>query len=158
MLSDAAKKLIEHELLLISDADVVLWAVQELGRKPESAADPDICELASLPTQPSSKCEAASELLRAAVARAHPEFDSGSAEAETHARTAFLTHCNRLLAEELTPYQFCRVINPIEQQYDFPSWLGDFFNQCDWCEPESKRRDFTHLVDYAKRYIEKDAV
>ena len=37
------------------------------------------------------------------------------------------------------------MINPIEQLYSFPDWLGNMYNVCDWIEPETKPVECSHL-------------
>ena len=153
MLSELEKRLIEHGLFMVSDSDLVCWAVSVLESDATLSADPNIVELASLPTSPPRLCESAGSLLWAAVQRAHPRFDPSSPEAEAYARKAFEQLCSRLVAGEIRPYEFCRVITPIEELFDFPPWLGEFFAHCDWCEPESSRSDFSHLIEYAGQYL-----
>lgn len=157
MLSELEKRLIEHELLMLSDSELVRWAVAVLESNAPASTDPDIVNLASLPTSPPRLCESAGSLLRVAVQRAHPRFDPSSHEAEAYARKSFVQFCSRLVAEEIRPYEFCRVISPIEQLFEFPLWLGEFFNHCDWCEPESSRSDFSHLIEYAAQYVREHA-
>jgi hypothetical protein len=55
--------------------------------------------------------------------------------------------CERYLAGEIPPYDLCRLVSPIEQVFDFPRWLGNLYNACDWIEPETKREDVPHLED-----------
>jgi hypothetical protein len=153
MLSEPEKRLVERELEIASDVDLVRWAMSALADDAALALDPDIVELASLPTGDVRKCESALALLRRAVLASNPGFELSSKEAEAHAREAFIVFCRRFVAGDLGPYEFCRVVNPIEQLFDYPPWLGNFYNECDWCEPESTRRDFDHLVEYAARYV-----
>jgi hypothetical protein len=153
MLSELEKRLIEHELFMVSDSDLVCWAVSILESDAPLSADPDIVELASLPTSPPRLCDSAGSLLRGAVQRAQPRFDPSSPEAEAYARESFVQFCSRLVAGEIRPYEFCRVINPIEQMFEFPLWLGEFYDHCDWCEPESSRGEFSDLIEYASKYV-----
>jgi hypothetical protein len=153
MLSEPEKRLIERELGMISDVDLVGWAVASLVDDGVLASDPDIVELASLPTSSPRGCEPALMLLRRAVRTNHPDFDISSKEAEVHARAAFLAHCKRLVSDELRPYEFCKVVGPIEESFNYPAWIGKFYDHCDWCEPQSIRSDYDHLIQYAARYL-----
>jgi hypothetical protein len=153
MLSDPQRRLIERELEMVSDADLVRWAMSAIEHDPQLASQPDIVELASLPTSNPRKCESAGMLLRRAVLDSDADFDISSREAEAHARAAFLILCEKFVGSEMRPYDLCKMVSPIEQLFDFPEWLEDFFNACDWCEPESTRGDFDHLVEYAAQYI-----
>lgn len=156
MISEVAKKLVEAELLLVSDSELVQWAIAELERCDEP--DSDLAELASLRTATRADLKPAQFLLRSAISRLDPEFDLRSPAAEAHAKRAFLRHCHRLIAAEISPYTFCRVVGPIEHCFGHPRWLADFYSCCDCCEPESTRHQFDHLVEYAERYVEASAV
>jgi hypothetical protein len=153
MLSEPEKRLIERELEMASDVDLVQWAMSALADDAALASDPDIVELASLPTGSVRKCEPALVLLRRAVLASNPAFELSSKEAEAHACTAFVALCRRFVVGDLRPYQLCRVIGPIEELFDYPPWLGRFYDECDWCTPESTRSDFDHLIEYAARYV-----
>ena len=152
MLSEVQKRFIEYELCIASDADLVTWAVEVLEADAPEASNPDIVEIASLPAQPRLDDDAG-KLLRATVRRDTPEFACSSAEAEAHAKETFRTLCARFVAGDVRPYQLCRVVSPIEQMFDYPSWIGDFPDHCDWCEPESKRAEWPALVQYAEVYL-----
>ena len=153
MLTELEKRLIERQLNMISDVDAVRWAVDALVDDAQFASDPAIVELASLPTAKPRQCESSLNLLRKAVSRASPQFDTSSLQAETHARVTFRALCAKLVAGEVRPYDLCKVVTPIEDLFDFPRWLGDFYNHCDWCEPQHTAADFPHLIDYAARYV-----
>ncbi len=47
------------------------------------------------------------------------------------------------------------MINPIEQIYDFPKWLGNIYNACEWIEPDTLPVDCKHLEDEIKDCLNK---
>jgi hypothetical protein len=156
MLSDLEQRLVHREMEMLSDVDLVRWARGAIRQDDAVGADPDIVELASLqfgnPRLPEAR-----GLLRGAVMRANPHFDIRSADAQACGRRAFFQVCRRYLAEDLPPHELCRLVGPIEQTFDYPVWLGDFYNQCDWCEPKSTRSDFDHLAEYVTQFLAENA-
>ena len=156
MLSELEQCLVHRELEMLSDADLVRWARAAIRQDDGVAVDPDIVELASLQFGHPRLGEALG-LLRSAVARADPNFDIRGADAQAYGRAAFIQVCRRYLAEDLPPHELCRLVGPVEQTFDYPAWLGDFCNQCDWCEPGSTRTDFDYLAEYVSRYVAENA-
>jgi hypothetical protein len=152
MLSVLEQRLLQREMEILSDADLVRWARATVRDDGALATDPDFGELASLQFANPRLTEAKS-LLRAAVNRANPEFTTSSFDAQAFGRACLLDACRRFLAEDLPPFELCRLVSPIEQTFDHPVWLGDLLNQCDWCEPSSTRRHFGHLVEYVITFV-----
>jgi len=154
VLSEAEKRLIEHRLSMISDAGLVEWARDCVAGNHAGGDDALIIELASIPPARRDLLSEAGTLLEATVRGANPDFDPTSSEAEDHARRAFVRHVQQLLDGDLSIHQFCVAITPIEESFDFPRWLGDFFDKCDWSEPDSQAHTFPHLFDYARKYLD----
>jgi hypothetical protein len=156
MLSDLEQRLVYREMEMLPDDDLVRWARAAIRQSDAMATDPDIVELASLQLGSQRRGDALA-LLRRAVARANPSFDMKESEAQAFGRAAFVQVCRRYLAEDLPPHDVCRLIGPIEQTFDYPAWLGDFYNQCDWCDPGSTRSDFEHLAAYVTQFLAENA-
>src|SRR5690242_12708663 len=152
MLSDLEQRLLQREMEVVSDADLVRWARAAIRDDSALAADPDVGQLASLQFGNPRLTEALT-LLRSAVSRANPEFSTRSPDAQAFGRACLLDVCRRFLAEGLAPFELCRLVGPIEQTFDHPAWLGDLYNQCDWCEPSSTRSHFGHLVEYVTTFL-----
>ena len=152
MLSLLEQRLVESEMELLSDGDLVRWARAAIREDDDIGGEPDIVELASLQFGNQRLAEARG-LLRSAVIRANPDFDLKAPSAQAHGRAAFLQFCSRFLADGLRPYDLCRLVSPIEQAFDHPAWLGDFYDHCDWCEPESTRSHFAGLVEYVEQFV-----
>jgi hypothetical protein len=156
MLSLLQQHLVQREMEILSDADLVSWARAALRQEGPVASDPDIVELASIQFG-NPRLSEARALLRSAVLRSSPDFDMTAREVQASARAAFIALCARFIAEDLPPYDFCRVVHASESAFDFPAWLGDFYNQCDWCDQHSTRSDFAHLIEYARRFVAENA-
>jgi hypothetical protein len=152
MISDLERRLVERELEMLSDVDLVRWARAAIRRDDPVASDPDVVELASLQFG-NPRLNEALGLLRSAVIRANPHFDIRGPEPQAHGRAMFIQVCRRYLDENLPPYELCRIAEAIEPVFDYPSWLGDFWNQCDWCEPNSTRSQFGHLEEYVTQFL-----
>jgi len=152
MLSVLEQRLVEREMELLSDADLVRWARAVIHQDDVAGSDPDIAELASLQFANPRLVEART-LLRGAVVRANPQFDLKAPTSQAHGRAAFVELCRRFLSDDLRPYELCRLVAPIERTFDYPDWLGDFFNHCDWCEPESTRSHLPGLVEYVTQFV-----
>lgn len=144
---------IESYLNIATPADIIAWAEELIATGDDLAFDRDVLELASLPAGSARKAAEAEPLLEAIVKRLLPDLRLRSAEVEAYARECLQRWCKRLIAEEITPYKFCRIVHPIEEGFRYPSWLGDFYNQCDWIEPGHEPADARHLYRYAEEYL-----
>ena len=144
---------VESAIGAASNADAIRWAEGVLETGHELAFDPDLLELASLPIGNARKEEQAPSLLNSLVERCLPAFRISSKESEEHAKECFRRVCQRLLDGDVGPYDLCRMVDPIEQAFEFPDWLGDFYSHCDWIEPSSQPVDCRHLYEYAEQYL-----
>jgi hypothetical protein len=152
MISELEQHLVRRELEMLSDADLVRWARAAIRQDDAVAADPDVIELASLRFG-NPRLDKALGLLRSAVTRANPNFDIRASEPQAYGRAMLVQICRRYLDEDLPPYEVCRVVGAIEGLFEYPSWLGDFNNHCDWCEPSSTRSHFDHLAEYVAQFL-----
>jgi hypothetical protein len=152
MLSVLEQRLLQREMEILSDADLVRWARGAVRDDGTLAADPDLDRLASLQFG-NPRLTEAKNLLRSAVNRANPEFSTSSPDAQAFGQACLVHACRRFLAEELPAFELCRLVGPIEQTFDHPTWLGDLYNHCDWCEPSSTRSQFGHLVEYVTTFV-----
>jgi hypothetical protein len=144
---------IEAYLNVAGPVEMIQWAEERIASGDDLAFDSDVLELASLPAGDPRKREEAAPLFHRIVQRHVPGFSVATPETEAYAQECLQRWCARFLDEELTPYQFCRIVHPIEEGFNFPAWLGDFYNQCDWIEPNYQPVDARHLYDYAQRYL-----
>ena len=145
---------IEYNLAMRSDRDLVEWAVHELASAGALADDPGVIQLAGLV---GTETDQARSVLARICARACPSMSLLSPEAERLAQRGLWRVCIRYLAGDIEPYELCRVVSPIEDVYNFPSWLGDLYNTCDWVGPSTRRAEVPHLAEEAanrKRELE----
>lgn len=149
----ATRMLVEFELGAVSGAELVLWAIGLLSDGDSLADDLAIIELAGLPTGRKFGTEPAGALLREAVGRRHPTFSVRSEQAESLAMQVFFDQGRRLLDGYIRPFDFCGPVSAIEALYDFPAWLGDAYNHCDWCEPDSETALFSHLLEFVAAHL-----
>jgi hypothetical protein len=156
MISNLEQLLVQRELEMLSDADLVRWARGAIRQEDAVASDPDVVELAALQFGNSRLGEALG-LLRSAVTRANPYFEIRGPESQAYGRAMFVQVCRRYLNENLPPYELCRIVESIEPVFDYPAWLGDFWNRCDWCEPNSTRGQFDHLAEYVTQFLAENA-
>lgn len=49
------------------------------------------------------------------------------------------------------PVTVCRMVSLIEDKFDYPAWLGELYNVCDWCEEDSSRENFRAVGEEAER-------
>jgi len=58
-----------------------------------------------------------------------------------------------LLDGHTSVFAFFRLVERIENHFDFPPWLGDLANACDWCDPASSFATHPHLYEDVKRHL-----
>ena len=112
------------------------------------------CDLISLnDKEPSELCRVR-ELLASLIAVLFPEFDLSDASSEVMARELFTRRLESYRDEGCTPWELCRMVQPIEQRFEFPEWLGDMYGACDWIEPNHQAADCRHLAGCATETLQ----
>ncbi|HEV2506862.1 MAG TPA: hypothetical protein VGV39_27570 [Mesorhizobium sp.] len=138
--------LIAREINAISDLDIIIWA--NCHRASESYADDaDFLDLTRSNPRNESNLGRARQHLGELVRRRFPAFSLTSKEGEEIARSIFLRRIEGYLEDASKPFQTCLMLAPIESLYDYPEWLGDFDNGCDWIDQHTRREDAQHLHD-----------
>jgi hypothetical protein len=143
--------LVEHELGAVSDAQLISWACEVLCGSDALAKDSTVTDLAALDSHRDSDLELAGGFFRQVVQRHFPDFQFQSPDGIRWARETIKRRCEDYLERRITPCEFCSVVSPVEQHFDFPQWLGDLFNACDWVDGHTKREDVPYLEDEARR-------
>jgi hypothetical protein len=143
--------LVEYELGVATDAQLIEWACEALLVDDTIAKDQVLIKLAALLPQVRSEIEIAGEYFRRLIAWHFPEFSLQSPEGLQLARAILKRRCEQYLQGLITPYELCSVVSPTEQHFDYPAWLGNLYNACDWVAPSTKREDVPHLVEEATR-------
>jgi len=136
---------IGYEVSYFADEDLIKWAIEYLPNSEYFSDDPDLIELVSINTKMKHEVEKAGTYLKAFVNKQWLEYTLKNAKSEMYAKKYFKDRLREYLAGNCTPYDVCRMISPIEQIYDFPGWLGDMYNACDWVGPDTMPVDCRHL-------------
>ncbi|RAZ89125.1 hypothetical protein DPM33_19375 [Mesorhizobium hawassense] len=149
---DPLTVLVAREMDAVSDVDVVAWAGCHAA-PPSYAEDSDYQELLrSNPRNPLALGKAHGHLT-SLVARVFADFDPSSAQAGEMARRLFLRRIRSYLHSDLEPLQICRMIPPIEERYDYPYWLGNLYDVCDWMDARTTRDQALHLRDAIEQIL-----
>lgn len=134
--------MIAYELGAIRERDVIDWAAQQLALG-LYAGLPTVGYLASLD---SGQADEVRTTLRRVCEAADPHFVVRSPEGEALARDLLAGIELKYLAHHIRPYELCRLVTPIEDAYDFPVWLGNLYDACDWIEPETTVDEAPYLA------------
>lgn len=136
--------------------DLEDWAESELRK---DNPHPDACELFNL-----SRHDAAEHALR--LAKEILGFTPVSEKGEEWAIELLSQNCARLVAGEISPMKFCSLVQLFDANFigmrtledgslEYPEWLGDLWNHCDWCEDSWSQSNSPHLVAEARKIMEK---
>lgn len=135
-------------------SDLEDWAVSEL-RKDEP--HPDACELFGLTDDGAEK-----ESIR--LAEEILDFKPVSEKGAEWAKEMLVEYCEKLLKEEITPVKFCGLVQLFDANFlgirtledgslEYPAWLGDLWNNCDWCDESWSLENSPQLVKEAKKVM-----
>lgn len=137
----------------LTEYDIIDWANDYASSHPELESESTLFEILRLNRKRKDEVAKVPELLCRFVSQHEPDFDSHSAIAEDRARQLFNARLKDYLDEQCTPWAVCKMISPIEQHYDFPSWLGNMYNACDWIEPTMTPVNCRHLEIEIKEHL-----
>lgn len=143
--------LVEHELGAFSECQLIEWACVELSAEGSLADDLTVVDLAALRPQCQSDLELAGGYFRSVIQNHFPEFRIQSPDGIRWARDVLRRQCQDYIHGRITPYEFCSIVLPVERHFDYPSWLCDLYNACDWAARSTKREDVPHLAEEARR-------
>ena len=136
---------IGFEICYYSNLDLVQWAIKYLPASEHFSNDEDLIELASINEGIKDEIDKAGIYLKAFIDKQWPGFSSGNEKAEIYAKNYFKARLRQYLSGDCAPYDVCKMVTPIEQVYDFPKWLGNMYNDCDWIEPKTKSSECKYL-------------
>jgi hypothetical protein len=143
--------LVEHELGAAGGAQLIEWASDVLASDDPLTDDLTIAELATLHPQVQSDLDLARSYFRSIIQSHFPEFSFQSPEGIRWAQETLKRRCEDYLKGRVTPYEFCRIVSPIEEHFDYPNWLGNLYNACDWVDEQTKPGTVPTLADEAKK-------
>ncbi len=133
------------EIGLFQLQDVRAWASKELSDVSEEATRNHLVELVRAKA---NQTDLISDTLAALA---------GSkiclVEHEDVAKEIWPERVARYVQEDLPPRFLCGVIWKLEELYDFPEWLGDIYNACDWSGETSSRADFPQVEQEASEIL-----
>jgi hypothetical protein len=105
------------------------------------------------------------EALLVDIAAQQLSFSPSSLDGERFALRILTHELRRFLSREITPSQICKLVCAIDNQYlgahpmddrkmvYYPTWLGNLYNACDWCDETWRHADCEHLIDEAKTVL-----
>ena len=80
-------------------------------------------------------------------------FDVTSEAGESIACELWRMRLEKYVEGDQPPCFLCGVIWRMEQLYDFPDWLGEMYDACDWSDVRSTRSEFPWVEEEAKRLL-----
>ena len=139
-----------------SKSDLEDWAEDQLRK---NDPHPDACELFNLSDEEAEKKSIS-------LATEITGFNPTSEQSEEWAKELLAEHCSKLLNEEITPAQFCNLVNQFDGGFlgardigeglaYYPEWLGQLWNNCDWCDESWSISNSPHLVEEAKKVLKR---
>ncbi|RWD61913.1 MAG: hypothetical protein EOS36_16555 [Mesorhizobium sp.] len=153
---DPRSVLIAREIGAISDADIVSWASRHAAPQ-DYAEDIDYLRLVRCNPKNAIALANAHGHLKSLITRRFPGFNDRSEEASQIAREMFLRRLRAYLQDDIDPFYICRMVSPIEERYEFPRWLGDLYNACDWTDERTTREQASHLREAIQQILAHNA-
>lgn len=144
-----AQALIAREIEYWTDGDVLAWA-EDYAQSNDVWNSEAFTDLISLNAKQPGEVEKAHSLLTRFVAEENPTFSFRASTSEHQARLFLLDRLKSYIEEKCRPYDLCKMAGAIENTFDFPDWLGELWNACDWIEPETQPSNCRHLQAYAR--------
>ena len=139
---------IGNKLGILSAADVVNWIVDNLNKFDDFGDAVELNEIIDCVGRPEQARDKGMNFVEQYLKRRRPGFKLGNAESEACAKVWFKSVLENYLNEHpQKPWDVCKLVHPLEEHYNFPKWMGDLYNLCDWLEPDSEAVDCRYLED-----------
>lgn len=138
---------------LIKSSDAIGLVGAYLDANEDLYGDGDLAELVCLNPKREDVERRAPDLLGNYLKRAHPEFDPLRAPSERMGRACLKIFLEAYIRGELQPSHIRACVTQFEHLYDYPIWLGDLFNACDWWLPKHEASGLLALRKEAQRLI-----
>ncbi len=119
------------------------------------AEDGDVAELISTNNNVAKNVERSVVLFYGIYERYWGDLKVPSQYTECIARELFVKRLREYVDGECKPFNVCEVFKHIEPIFDFPSWLGDMYNACDWVEPNTVPADCPYLKEASEDLLSK---
>ncbi|MEJ6783088.1 hypothetical protein [Aminobacter sp. Piv2-1] len=144
--------LVAREMEIVSNAEIIGWANNHSSVAPYTE-DMAFDELRRSNPRRATDVEMAATRLAALVQQHFPDFDKNSAEAEESVRNLFLRRLQEYCVSLTPPFTVCQMVQPIEEAYNFPVWLGDLYNACDWVDHRSTLQQAPQVGEAVARIL-----
>ncbi|MDA3961726.1 MAG: hypothetical protein PF961_13130 [Planctomycetota bacterium] len=145
--------LIAAEIDYYDSAQIIEWAEKEVPQMEWHSDNEILIELVSLNAKRRDSLEQAKPVLKRFINSIWPEFDIKSPKATMYAKMWFRKRLEDYVNDRCEPWALCRMVGPIEKIYDFPKWIGNLYNACDWVEPDTQTASCPHLIDEARAVL-----
>lgn len=145
---------IAYSVGYFTNSDLLRWALEYLPTDEHFHDDAILTKITRLNAKQTEQVERSGSILREFIHRQWPGFSMKAPKPELYANKYFRRRLQEYLDEECTPWEVCRMVNPIEQIYGFPDWLGNMFNACDWVEPNWVASNCRHLEDEVRTTLD----
>ncbi len=130
---------IAYQIGYFDDHDLVSWAVDYAQNAPSYSDSRDLVELMSLNPKRRESVEKAGPLMARFVESMWPSFDLQSPGAVAQAQEWLSKRLKQYIDGQCEPWDLCRMVPALEHVFDFPPWIGDLYDACDWVEPGRNR-------------------
>ena len=147
------KALIARNIEYWTDGDVISWAV-EYAESFDIWDSDTFSDLLRINPNQIRDVEKAHSRLVQFVAKEYPDFSFKSKDSEHQAKLLLVDRLKAYIDERCRPYDLCKMAEAIENTFDYPDWLGDLWNACDWIEPNTLPCDCRHLQPFARELLE----
>ena len=135
------------------------WAENQL--KNNEKPHPDVCELFN-------KTKEELEELILKIAEEQNGFVPVSEAGEKEAVDILIEISEKLIKKEITPNKFCYVVSLFDANFlglrktdentlEYPNWLGDLWNNCDWCDESWTNSNSPHLIEEVNKMLKENS-
>lgn len=144
-IASPAQALAAFDLRYLNDADIVQFTIGYLRANPRMREQTSLAEIATINTKRAERLSEAGVLLRQYVLALDPDFSIKKYASAQFGKALFKQKLEQYLAKQCAPWEICNMVGAMEHAYDYPAWLGDMWNACDWVEPTHTHETFSHL-------------
>mmetsp|Transcript_22483 Transcript_22483/g.36414 ORF Transcript_22483/g.36414 Transcript_22483/m.36414 type:complete len:162 (+) Transcript_22483:3093-3578(+) len=97
--------------------------------------------------------ERVTDCIERLVSEEFTDFQISGTQAEQFARTMWENRLSTYLNGNQPPVYICLCVTPLEMLFDFPDWLGQMFDACDWVQDVHTRSDCPMVAAESKRLL-----
>lgn len=130
------------------NGDIVRFVIGYLGARPRAREHNLLNEIARINQRKPDDVFRASALLAE-----HVKVVGKHDISEQFAKALLKRRLEEYLHGQCAPWAVCRMISPIEGAFDFPDWLGNLYNVCDWTDERTPREANPHLRHEAEKLL-----